>query len=77
MDCENTAYVPLAQEVQLKASEKMGQRLWVGLPEFVLDAPEPILIDYYVEETLIKMRSQGFKGDNIIMAGHSLGGVMS
>ena len=23
------------------------------------------------------MRAQGFKGDNIVMAGHSLGGVMS
>jgi len=35
----------------------MSQRIWVGLPEFVLDAPEPILIDYYVEETLVKMRT--------------------
>ena len=51
--------------------------MWVGLPEFVLDAPEPVLIDYYVEETLIKLRKQGFKGDNIVMAGHSLGGIMS
>ena len=55
----------------------MSQSVWIGLPEFVLDAPEPILIDFYVKETLIKMRAQGFRGDNIIMAGHSLGGVMS
>ncbi len=69
--------MPLAQVVQQTASSLKGQRVWVGLPEFVLDAPEPILIDYYVEETLIKLRSQGFRGDNVVMAGHSLGGVMS
>jgi hypothetical protein len=57
MDCENTAYVSLAQEVQQQASQQMSQRIWVGLPEFVFDAPEPILIDYYVEETLIKLRA--------------------
>lgn len=49
----------------------------MGLPEFVLDTPEPILIDFYVEETLIKLRKEGFKGNNVVMAGHSLGGIMS
>jgi len=49
----------------------------VGLPEFVFDAPEPILIDHYVEETLKDLRAAGFTGDKVVMAAHSLGGVMS
>jgi alpha-beta hydrolase superfamily lysophospholipase len=49
----------------------------VGLPEFLFDAPEPILIDHYVESTLKDLRAAGFTGDNIVMAAHSLGGVMS
>jgi len=42
-----------------------------------LDAPEPILIDSYVSKTIKKLQEAGFTGDNILIAGHSLGGVMS
>jgi len=42
-----------------------------------LDAPEPILIDHYVTETLKELKKAGFTGDNVLLAGHSLGGVMA
>ena len=42
-----------------------------------MDAPEPILIDHYVQDTLKKLGESGFTGDNIMIAGHSLGGVMA
>ena len=54
-----------------------GKRLWVGLPDFVLDTPEPILIDHYYDKTLADLRAAGFTGDNVFIAGHSLGGVMA
>jgi thioredoxin reductase (NADPH) len=38
---------------------------------------EPILIDHYVSDALNELRKEGFSGDNIVMAGHSLGGVMA
>ena len=74
-DCDNDAYVTFVNEIQSQGGQK-GQKLWVGLPEFVLSTPEPILIDHYVTETISKLRSAGFTGDNILLAGHSLGGVM-
>ena len=46
-DCDNDAYVTFANEIQSQGGQR-GQRLWVGLPEFVLSTPEPILIDHYV-----------------------------
>lgn len=54
-----------------------GQRIWVGLPQFVFNVPEPLLIDHYVESTIKDLKAAGFTGSNIIMAAHSLGGVMS
>jgi len=76
MQCKPEAYKRIATEVQNVAATQ-GQKLWVGLPEFVFDAPEPILIGHYVSETLDELRKHGFTGDNIFMAAHSLGGVMT
>ena len=66
----------MAQEAQNQAASA-GKRLWIGIPEFILDMPEPILIDHYYEGTLSNLKGQGFTGDNVFIAGHSLGGVMS
>jgi len=76
MDCDPTAYTTFASEIQTQGASS-NQRIWVGLPEFLLDAPEPILIDSYVTKTIKKLQEAGFTGDNIMIAGHSLGGVMS
>lgn len=76
MQCDNEGYTTLASEVQAQGASH-NQKIWVGLPEFILDAPEPILIDSYVTKTIKKLEEAGFTGDNILIAGHSLGGVMS
>ena len=46
-DCENDAYTTFASEIQSQGAAA-GQKIWVGLPEFFLSTPEPILIDHYV-----------------------------
>ena len=76
MQCDNAAYQSLAKEVQTQGAAK-GQRIWIGLPDFIFDAPEPILIDHYVSDAITELRKEGFTGDNLVMAGHSLGGVMA
>lgn len=76
MSCDNEAYESIAEEVQ-KQGAKNGQRIWIGLPDFIFNAPEPILIDHYVTDTMKELVKEGFTGDNYVMAGHSLGGVMA
>jgi hypothetical protein len=76
MQCKPEAYRKIAAEVQ-KAAADNHLKLWVGLPEFVFDAPEPILIGHYVSETFDELKKHGFTGDNVFMAAHSLGGVMT
>ena len=76
MDCDNEAYTTFAGQIQSDGA-RSGQKIWVGLPEFFLDKPEPILIDHYVTQTIKKLQEAGFTGDNILLAGHSLGGVMA
>lgn len=76
MDCDNAGYEPIAAEVQNQGYLK-GQRIWVGIPEFPLDAPNGDLIDKKVNETLDELRSQGFTGDNVVLAGHSAGGAVA
>lgn len=50
---------------------------WVGIPAFAFNAPEPVLIGKDVDRALAGVRKIGFKGDNIFIAAHSLGGVMA
>ena len=76
MDCEPEAYTTFASEAQSQAADA-NLKLWVGLPEFLFNVPEPILIDSYVTKTIKKLQEAGFTGDNILLAGHSLGGVMT
>lgn len=75
-NCDPEAYTTMAGEVQSQGASK-NQKIWVGLPEFIFDTPEPILIDSYVSKTIKKLEEAGFTGDNILIAGHSLGGVMT
>ena len=75
-DCNAEAYQTMAQEAQSQAAAA-GKRLWVGIPQFILSTPEPILIDHYFESSLSSLKGMGFSSDNVFIAGHSLGGVMS
>ena len=74
--CDPQAYTTFVSEIQSQGAAA-GQKIWVGLPEFILDTPEPILIDHYVTKAITKLQEAGFTGDNIMLAGHSLGGVMA
>ena len=76
MSCNPEYYTALATDFQNQAAAS-GLKAWVGIPEFVFDAPEPVLIDHYVQDTIKELKKRGFTGDNIFMAAHSLGGVMS
>lgn len=76
MRCPNEQYITMATALQA-AGHEMGQNIWVGIPEFIFDAPEPFLIDNYVEKAIEGIRKAGFTGDNIMLAAHSLGGVMA
>lgn len=76
MECKPDAYRTIATEVQTVGATQ-GQKVWVGIPEFAFDVPEPILIGHYVTETLKELKEHGFAGENVFMAAHSLGGVMT
>jgi len=56
---------------------KGGVDTWVALPEFPFDAPNPISIGYYVDRAMEDLVKHGFTGDNVLLAGHSLGGVFA
>jgi hypothetical protein len=60
-----------------QTGSKSGKSIWVGIPEFLFDAPEPVLIDHYVTDTINQLKKAGFTGDKILLAAHSLGGVMA
>jgi pimeloyl-ACP methyl ester carboxylesterase len=75
-DCDPAGYTAFANEIQATGAEA-GQKIWVGLPKFLFDIPEPLLINGYVKDTLDEIRAAGFTGDQILIAGHSLGGVMT
>ena len=76
MSCDPKTYEKLFTEVQSQAVAK-GYKPYVAIPEFLFDAPEPVLIDHYVQSSIKKLQDHGFTGENIFMAAHSLGGVMS
>ena len=51
MQCDPQGYTALASEIQSNGAQN-NQKIWVGLPEFLFDAPEPILIGSNVKDTL-------------------------
>lgn len=76
MSCDPKTYEKLFTEVQTQAAQQ-GYKPYVAIPEFLFDAPEPVLIDHYVQSSIKTLQERGFTGENIFMAAHSLGGVMS
>jgi alpha-beta hydrolase superfamily lysophospholipase len=48
--------------------------MYVGVSDFVFDVPDPMEIDGQVKTFVEK---SGFSGDNLFIAGHGLGGVIS
>ena len=63
-------YLPLARAVQ----NASNLTLWVGIPQFSLNAPTEFDISRGVERILGSLKEAGFNG-KVAFAGHSLGGA--
>ena len=46
------------------------------IPSFATGSPDPVSINGKVKTCLEDLQALGFSGDNIVTAGHSLGGAM-
>ena len=67
-------YVPLFKAVQAAAT---NYSVWVGIPEFLADIPDPLTIGKDVEKILSSMLGEGMSTEAaVFMAGHSLGGTV-
>jgi len=52
-------------------------RLWVALLDnFLLTTPNPPELESGVQKARAALSDQGFKGSNVFLAGHSLGGKL-
>lgn len=76
MQCKPEAYKTIAEEFQ-KSAAKEGLKAWVGVPEFLFDSPNPVEIGHEVKGMLKTLKKQGFSGDQVYLAAHSLSGVFS
>lgn len=65
-------YVPLAKTIQA-ATE---YTLWVGIPEFWLDMPQPLDLSGGIDRMMKNLTNAGMKATKFFFAGHSLGGAM-
>lgn len=71
--CPVAGYKPLVEAIQ-KASL---YKLWVGVPQFVLNTPEPAEYGLAFDGIMNKMKAAGMKANRTVIAAHSLGAVMS
>lgn len=71
--CPVTGYRPLAEALQ----KAFPYKLWVGVPKFVLNTPEPAEYGHAVDSIMDEMTEAGMKADRKVIAAHSLGAVMS
>ena len=65
-------YIPLVSAIQ-KASQ---YSVWVGIPDFAFDVPEPIVISGGISRVLKNMTASGMNTSKIFFAAHSLGGII-
>lgn len=77
----NTDYVEVAKAIQTSSS----QRLWVAIPSFLLNTPNPGQIGSKIKAAIGAIESAGFPGGagavkaafDVVVGGHSLGGIFS
>jgi hypothetical protein len=74
----NTDYVDVAKAVQSASALK----LWVAIPSFVINTPNPGQIDSKIKDGISALEKAGFPGtvkagSDVVVAGHSLGGIFS
>ena len=65
-------YIPLAEKIQSASNYS----LWVGIPDFAFDVPEPIVISKGIKRVLDAMAQSGMKTTKMFYAAHSEGGVI-
>eukprot|EP00744_Colponema_vietnamica_P001253 GILI01002098.1.p1 GENE.GILI01002098.1~~GILI01002098.1.p1 ORF type:complete len:478 (-),score=189.36 GILI01002098.1:225-1658(-) len=72
---DHTKYQPVAAKIQQTSSLK----LWVALPSFVFDVPNPLQVASSIRNLVDMIKSKGaqIEDSDVFIAGHSLGGVMS
>ena len=71
-----SGYQPFAEKLQEVAADH-GLRAFVSVPQFLFDTPEPMQTGSAFNSALSEIKKAGFTGDNVFLAGHSLGGVMA
>lgn len=49
---------------------------WIGIPDFPLHTPEPLVLAKGIERVLKNMTAQGMQTSTHFFGAHSLGGVM-
>ena len=74
----NTEYAGLARAVQ----DAAPMPLWVAIPRFALDCPNPATIGRKIEAALAAVDAAGFAGEldpaaDVAVGGHSLGGIFA
>ena len=74
--CHPEAYKDIAVEIQ-KAAAESGIALWVGIPDFAFETPEPLLVGAYVKSTITALKAQNFTGEDVFLGGHSMGGAIA
>ena len=68
-------YAPLAKAIQDELAADYS--LFVGLPSFLLDTPDPLTISGDVDGVLSELHKQGLQADApLFVGGHSLGGIV-
>lgn len=65
-------YYPMATAIQESAPDL---KIWVGIPQFISDAPIPRETGLAVDKVISEMKKEGMNTDNIFFAAHSVGGV--
>lgn len=71
--CDPASYKPFAQAIQQASDDKV----WIGVPEFIEDTPEPVQFGGKVKDVLSSMTKAGMNANFTMMVAHSLGGVMA
>merc|ERR1711865_1348272 len=73
----NTDYAELGQKIQ----EASPLKLWVAIPSFILNCPNPGEIGSKITGAVSEVKSEGFSGvepsTDVFISGHSLGGIFS
>ena len=71
--CPPGGYRPVAEAIQRASSFAV----WVGVPEYIDDTPEPVQFGAKLEAVLKQMRDAGMHANRTVLLAHSLGGVMA